>query len=402
MMSFEDSILPIQYRDPWDADLTSRLQQLASRPRRIAYFYEAADNSTFRYRVYNMVQVLNGYTEDISASYFFLDDLPCLSEIADSADILIICRTRYDHRVNHLIHAFHQRKKLVVFDTDDFVFNTDYAHLILSTLDQDLSNSKVWDDWFAYSSRIGATLKLCDAAITTNDFLAQQIRDFAHIPVSVIPNFLNEEQLQISKQIFDQKKHIHPASDGSIHLGYFSGSPSHRRDFEIVISSLEEVLKDDSRLCVVVAGYIEADDRLKKFGSRITTFPFCDFVNLQRLIGSVEFNLMPLQSNIFTNCKSELKYFEAAIVGTQSISSPTYTYARAIRHGHNGYIAQAHQWASVIKQAVNEIDNYHVMAARSYEDAKEKYACYNQAGTIRAAFKEITQLLAIRSRSACQ
>ena len=57
---------------------------------------------------------------------------------------------------------------------------------------------------------------------------------------------------------------------------------------------------------------------------------------------------MPLQYNAFTNCKSELKYFEAAVVGTQTIASPMFTYARAIRHGENGYLAQAHQWADRI------------------------------------------------------
>lgn len=41
----------------------------------------------------------------------------------------------------------------------------------------------------------------------------------------------------------------------------------------------------------------------------------------------------------FTNSKSELKYFEAAIVRTQTIATQTPTYGEAIKDGYNGYLA---------------------------------------------------------------
>ena len=68
-------IPPVPYADPWDVPLQERLRTLASGRRRVAYFYERADNSTFRYRIYNMAQVLNDDSGDVSASWFFLADL---------------------------------------------------------------------------------------------------------------------------------------------------------------------------------------------------------------------------------------------------------------------------------------------------------------------------------------
>ena len=132
----------------------------------------------------------------------------------------------------------------------------------------------------------------------------------------------------------------------------------------------------------MVVGYIEAGATLSRFGSRIKYQSFQDYVNLQRLISRVEYNLMPLQSNVFTNCKSELKYFEAAIVGTLSIASPSYTYACAIQDGKNGYVAQAHQWKSVIHKAIENIDTYPDMAATAYADALSKYVWFNQRESI--------------------
>ncbi len=380
-----DDIQPVAYCDPWHLPLQERVRTLARGKTRVAYFAEKGDYSTFRYRVYNMAQVVNADGGDVSAGYFFPGDLHRLDEIADLADLLVVCRTRYDQRVHHLIGAFHKRRKKVLFDTDDLVFDTRYLHLLMHTLDVDMENPQNWDTWFAYCSRVGATLRLCDGAIATNDRLAGHIQAFTDMPVAVIPNFINAEQLELSDRIFEAKRGVSPGEDGFIHLGYFSGSPSHNRDFGIAAPALEAALDENPSLALVVVGYIQAGPRLARFGERVRYFAFQDYLNLQRLIGSVEFNLMPLQANAFTHCKSELKFFEAAVVGTQSIASPTYTYGRSIRQGDNGYLAQAHQWLTTIRRAVEEVGNYQAMAERSRRDAREQFGWMHQREPILAA-----------------
>ena len=374
----------VPYQDPWHLPLPTRLRQLAKGRVRIAYFYEQADNSTFRYRVYNMANVLNEHAQEHSAAYFFLADADHFDTIAGMADVLVICRTRYDNRVHRLVAAFQRRGKRVLFDIDDYVFNTDFVHLLVNTLDLDLANPQVWQDWFAYCSRLGATLRLCDGAITTNQFLADKMADFAQVPTAVVPNFMNPEQIALSARVFEAKQHEPLGADGLVHLGYFSGSPSHNRDFAMVIPALEELLETDERLGVVVVGYIEAGPRLSRFGKRVVRYPFQDYVNLQKLIGSVDVNLMPLQYNVFTNSKSELKYFEAAAVGTVSVATPTQVYSRAIRHGDNGYLAQAYQWADVIRQAVIGLQDKALML-RAHRHALATYTWRQQRDSIRTA-----------------
>lgn len=380
---FLADVSSVLYADPWTIPLHERLKALACGKSRVAYFYETANNSTFRYRAYNMVQVLNDKADrDVSASYFFLNDLHRIDEIADIADILVICRSRYCHRINQLVVKFKVRGKRVLFDIDDFVFNPSYAHLIMSTLDQDVDDAALWDHWFAYISRLGEAMRLCDGAITTNDYLASRLAEFSGLPVSVVPNFINKEQQVLSESVFSSKLSSGFARDGRISVGYFSGSPTHNFDYAIITSALEEVMDNDQRVDLIVVGYIDAGQTLSRFGSRIKYQPFHDYVNLQRLIGRVEFNLMPLQSNVFTNCKSELKYFEAAIAGTLSIASPSHTYSAAIQDGKNGYISQAHQWASVLQRAIENIGTYQDMAITAHDDATSKYIWFNQRGKI--------------------
>jgi glycosyltransferase involved in cell wall biosynthesis len=380
---FTPSIPPVPYADPWLQPLSTRLAMLYRREVRVAYFYEEPNNSTFRYRAYNMAQVLNEPgAGNVSASYFFLADSDRFDEIADAADLLVVCRSRYCHQVNGLITKFRARRKKVLFDVDDLVVDTDYAHLVVATLGLDVTQKGVWDDWFAMIARMNQTLRLCDGAITTNQFLAQKITDCSGLPVSVVPNFMNKEQLAVAEKVFAAKERARFVGNGKITLGYFSGSPSHRLDYAIVEPALADVLSERPSVEVMVVGYIDHGPTMREFGHRISRQPFQDYVNLQRLLGTVEFNLMPLQSNAFTDCKSELKYFEAASVGTLSIASPSFTYSRAIRDGETGYLSKAHEWTESILRAIDRVEAYESMAKQARDDALLKFGWQHQTKTI--------------------
>lgn len=383
-MSISDIFPPIPYVAPWRHSLLERLKMLCQGEKKVAYLSLPSEDGPFRYRAYNMTQVLNETQKEFSAAYFAFSELPFIDHIADIADVLVICRLEYSKPINHIIQLFHARGKKVYFDIDDLIFNIDLLHLLLANCLEN-TTEEAFIAVSAHVSRMGLALKQCDAGITTNAFLAKQMHDFAKIPVSVIPNFLNKEQLEISDKIYAFKKNNPRKENAPIKLGYFSGSPTHQKDFSLVMNALDILLRENQSLIVNVVGCINVDSLTAKFGNRIQYIHLQDFINLQRFIGSVDFNLMPLQSSVFTNCKSELKYFEAAIVGTQSIASPTFTYANAIRHKDNGYLSRNYEWLNVIQEAITDLPHYNEMAARSYEDARQKYGWFNQLNSIRAA-----------------
>ena len=122
---------------------------------RVAYFYERPDTSTFRYRIFNMVQALGASPQRaISASWFENQDLPNMNRFVDRADVLVICRTRYSPGVDRLIARARARKIPIVFDVDDFVFDPKYVRLVMETLDQDATSETALDTWYAMFSRI--------------------------------------------------------------------------------------------------------------------------------------------------------------------------------------------------------------------------------------------------------
>jgi glycosyltransferase involved in cell wall biosynthesis len=377
-----------QYADPWTQSFEERFSALKRRSVHIAYYYEQPDASTFRYRVYNMIEVLNTLSDDVAAAWFCRADIEKFDRVLEAADILIICRSRYHHALSEIITRAKSKGCLVIFDVDDLVFNLDYIQLVVRTLDQDFEHPNVWDFWFAYIGRVGATLRLCDRVTVTNENLAARAMELGPRDVRVIPNFLNSAQLEISRRILRAKRASGFARDGRLHLGYFSGTPSHNKDFEIVSGPLRRLLAEDRRLRLRVVGFLDLKGALWEYQDRVERYPLCDFLNLQRLIGSTEINLVPLQDNTFTQCKTELKYFEAAVVGTVTVASPIYTLASAIQDGINGRLANEQEWEAKIRLTLDDLSGsgfrYAEMAERAAEHALVRYRWENQLPTIRS------------------
>jgi glycosyltransferase involved in cell wall biosynthesis len=328
-----------------------------------------------------MIQALAKSNTDVSAAYFFQCETARLNQVIGMVDVLVVCRSRYTEQLNRLIIRAKGVGCRVFFDVDDLLFDPDYVHLILNTLDQELSEA-AWDFWFACIGRLGATLRLCDGVIVTNEYLASMVRRYADRETYVIPNFLNEEQLSLSTRIFNSKKEAGFARDGRIHLGYFSGTPTHNKDFEVVAGALARVMDRDPRLVLRIVGFLDIKGWLKEHRSRIEFHHLQDFLNLQRLIGSTEINLVPLQDNVFTNCKSELKYFEAGIVGTVTLASPTFTFRNAIRDGYNGYLANADEWEEKLSSIIASLDRYHQIARRAFNHSDQCYSPVNKTTLI--------------------
>ena len=149
-----------------------------------------------------------------------------------------------------------------------------------------------------------------------------------------------------------------------------------------------------------LVGFMDTTGALAQYADRIDRHELTDFLNLQRLIGGTELNLVPLQDNGFTNCKSELKYFEAAIVGTVTLASPTYVYRATIRDGENGFLVNSTDWETTIAAAVERLDDYGAWVAPAIGHAEEHYSYRHMTPHIVRAVLGDGETPLARSRSA--
>jgi glycosyltransferase involved in cell wall biosynthesis len=387
---------------PGQPPLYDRLACLAQGKMRIAYFAENVHSSTFRYRAANMAEVLNDVVVSgdvqLSAACFFSSDLHHAAHIVQSADILVISRARYDPDLAAMVQLFKMQGKRVWFDIDDLVFDTQKIDLIISTAGQQATDA-VLNYWYSVVGRMAQALHLCDGVVTTHAYLANKIKLFSNLPVKVVPNFANAAQLTVSEPLYQGKYQLKLMTGSNqserIKLGYFSGSSSHNGDLSLISHALERVMAADARIDLVLVGHVDVEQAFgARFGGylkghladRVTVHPFVDFLTLQELIADVDFNLVPLQINDFTHCKSELKFVDAAIVGTLTIASPAFAYAEAIRHDENGYLAEDDQWEAVLLKAIairdTDLEKHRRMVIAAYQDVQQHFTWLTQGPTI--------------------
>lgn len=344
---------PLLYHDPWDIPFYKRRRDLLRGSRRAAYFYAVPDNSTFRYRALNMVECILQTSDEFSASWFGMEDLDRLQEILDEVEVLIINRLLYSAEATHLLHEARKRKIRVIYDIDDMVFHTQHVHLVMETLDQELTDAG-WHFWFGRLGMYAEVMRQCDGVITTNSYLAKMIREWGGMPVAIVPNFLNRLQQHVSDELWNAKCREGFRRDDRFHIGYFSGTPTHNRDFAIVSDTLQSLMNENPTVHLRVVGFLDMGNGWSDLEDRVEVLPLQNFLTLQRMIAETEINIVPLQQNVFTQCKSELKYFEAAVVGAWTVCSPVFTFQSAIREGENGHICQNTDWLHRLRILVEE------------------------------------------------
>lgn len=302
--------------------------------KKISYIVEDKKSAQYRYRCMNVHQVLEGNNE-YDVELLYKKGLIEGKGLIESDLVVVERQSAKDNTVVEVINEAKRKKTKVVFDLDDLVF--DYKDLPILMRG---TGSRNFVYWAGYIWGIRRIAKRVDGFICTNDFLGKKLERSFGKPYKVIRNSLNKEQVEASNECLPKKKH-----DGFV-VGYFSGSPTHRKDFAMVEPELVRFMEKHEDVKLRVVGYMKFSDNMQKWidAGRVEVIAPVDYLKLQRLIAEVDVNIAPLVINDFTNCKSELKFFEAAVVETTTIASPTYAYKKAICDGENGFLALKGEW----------------------------------------------------------
>lgn len=349
---------------------------------RVAYFHVKPSPSTFRYRAFNMVEAVSHIKQGgIAASWFSMSEVEVLFDILPRLDLLVIVRVPFCSIVAELIAWAKLLRVKIVFDCDDLVFDPKYAYLAAVNNGLNVSDSEAIDGWFSYVGRLNATAQHCDAGLSTNAFLAEKLASVICGPVQVIHNFLNYRQEQVSKKLVQDKINTPLGKASSRTIGFFSGSKTHQRDLELIEDPLLQFLGENEDIKLHLVGYIEPTPGINKIKDRVIFSGFVPWLSLQEKISGVDLNIAPLQGNAFSHAKSELKYFEAAIVGTFSCVSHNFCFEGAVRKSKLGVIADPNDWFNSLEKSFDALSS---VPRTEIIKRLEKYALENWGSTMSA------------------
>ena len=319
---------------------------------------------SFRYRVLHQIEQLNaGYL--VSSELFYLNLNPLM--ISDFR-VIIFFRCPWNKEVDIAIKFAKKLNKKILFDIDDLVFDLKYTNT--NTYVQALSpyEKSYYDKNVILMKK---TLLLCDGAITTNKFLAKELKNY--IPeVFINHNVASEEMWKLSENALIKKSKIKNSKE--IIIGYFSGSISHNSDIKMIIPALTKILLEFKNVKLLLLGILDLPYELKGFLSQIIKMEFIDWRKLPEIISTVDINIAPIEDSIFNEAKSENKWVEAAIVKVPTIASNIGEFKQNIIHGKTGFLCtKTEEWYTSIKSLITDNCLRQIIAENAFEVCKEKY-----------------------------
>ncbi|GAB5377489.1 MAG: hypothetical protein AcusKO_39510 [Acuticoccus sp.] len=134
----------------------------------------------------------------------------------------------------------------------------------------------------------------------------------------VVSNGLDPAYLGIARLIRTR----HADRPRPYQIGYFPGTASHNGDFATIAEPLAETFAANPGLRMLLVGPVDIPDALMPFAGRIVQRGVVPFHHLPHTIALCDTVLAPLERTPFTNAKSGIKFFEAAVVGSSVIATP--------------------------------------------------------------------------------
>jgi glycosyltransferase involved in cell wall biosynthesis len=343
--------------------------------------YEAENGQTVRYRVYNLIEALRGRAETIFE--LIESDFQKNDSLIRAADIIVLSRVDWSKKSEAVINTAKRFSVPIVFDIDDIIFMPAFVDNYCRVLgDTSEKNKKMRLYDFEKFEKV--FLK-CDYSTASTNYITDLMQQNGK-SAFVIHNSLNNKQLRIAKNAANNTK-----KSNELYISYLSGTKTHDLDFKQVIPALTRIVKEYDNVKLSIVGYLNINDLPAQLKAKTETLSYMRWERLLKHSAQNYINLAPLDvDNPFCHAKSELKYFEAAIVGVPTIASPTDTFKRCLTHRLNGMLASNEdEWYSALKALIEDKNLYENVKKNALEHVMARYIPSAIADEAMKAYEQI-------------
>jgi glycosyltransferase involved in cell wall biosynthesis len=314
---------------------------------------------------------------------------------ASRYELFILHRVAYTPELKAFILRARALGKPVIFDTDDLIFNTALAEHIKAIQNYTKDETERYLDGMR---RHYETMSLCSAVLVSTQHLRNSVLElFPEMPVHINRNAVSDIMTHQAREALETM----PApDDGPIRIAYFSGSRTHQDDFEECAPALARLLRRHPAVRLMLVGHLDVPECLRCFSARIEIQPLVPWEELPSLLSRTSINLAPLEmNNPFTASKSELKYFEAGLLGIPTVASSVPAFQDAIRHGENGFLCSSTtEWMDALDRLITDSELRARIGNSARNDVLRRYTTRSRAPEFRDTLAGILSM-STRSRT---
>lgn len=298
---------------------------------------------------------------------------PILPRLVDRFKIFVFHRTAFEGSVPKLINKIKSQGKEIIFDTDDLVFDPKYLEFMDYYRNAGPLERKRYENGVGREIVEDPYVKIATASTR---YLAKKLEEKGK-GTFIFRNKLSAQDVRTAESILSG--HAKIASD-RICIGYFSGTPSHDKDFATVTDALIEILGKYPQVRLILAGPLKAQDRLNQFKDRIGILPLVSRAKYYENLFKVDINLAPLEiGNPFCEAKSEIKFMEAGILKIPTVAARNETFGEAIEDGENGMLAGTkEEWVEKLSKLIEDADLRREMGENARGKIQRRYTTKSQ------------------------
>ena len=315
-------------------------QQVAPR---ILLIAEASIPQCLHYRVKQKMEQFedNGFY----AQWHDWSDIGKLEQAIYQFDMVWFYRVPGYPAILSLMQHAKKLRKLVVYDIDDLIFDREQIQQAFGQTTEQL-NDKDLQGILMGAGLYKQAIETAHYGIASTPALQKELAELVTLKQCfLLPNGLDsfiETCAELPKI---------PAQDDKIRIFYGSGTKTHDEDFALVAEPLNTLFEENANVSLVLAGQLSIPDLLQRFSDRIQRLPSMDFASYLQCLQHSDIAIAPLKAGVFADCKSEIKWLEAACLGVPSVVSNTAIYAEVIDHNKTGYIAAtSEEWLKYLSE----------------------------------------------------
>jgi glycosyltransferase involved in cell wall biosynthesis len=305
-------------------------------------FVSGPEGDARRYRCDHQAEQLRFAGASVDVGYYA--ELQ-LERLVDRYRTFVLYRVPWDTKAEAFLARARERDKRVIADVDDLVFDVEHVHEIRALAKLPAADRQ---RYVSTIERLGRTLREVDGVVVSTEPLRGAALKF-NDQVAIAPNAVSAAMASAAG-----KERRRAANGEATTIAYLSGTPTHDDDFLQAADGLLRALDHFPAAHLLVVGHLTLDERFQRHRDRVRQVPTMSWRRLPKVLASVDVNLAPLErDNVFTDCKSCLKYLEAALLGVPTIASPRADFRRVIPDGTNGLLAEDDaDWSGALRELV--------------------------------------------------
>ncbi|WP_332302999.1 rhamnosyltransferase WsaF family glycosyltransferase [Rhizobium sp. GR12] len=331
----------------------------------VVYVIGCWSGESKRYRVFNAVEALTslGYRVEVLRE----EHMGRIEAHGWRPTAIVFFRTPESHLTVSCISYARRHSIKTFFDIDDLVFEPDLVDQIDGFQLLPESERAIYIEGVR---RYRAFLLETDAVIGSTKPLVDALSSLGK-PAYLVPNTFNRIQLEKAEVLRQEQKEARDF----LKIGYFSGSRTHNQDFAVAAPAILRLLGEFSSLRLLIVGELDLPPSFDSFSGRVERLDFMPYQKMQEELARCDINIAPLViGNPFNQAKSELKWFEAALLDIPCVVSKTEPYEIAVVDGMSGMLASNEaEWYEKLRMLLQDASLRQRIGERARQAALSKW-----------------------------